>query len=109
MIEIAIVEDEQLAARELEKMVVKLRPEKIRIKAILENVTQAVDFFSKEKVDLIFMDIHLGDGNSFGIFDQVEVSAPIIFTTAYDQYAMLFYVLLDIFSFLCNETTVNLY
>lgn len=88
MINIAIVEDEQLAAKELSKMLERLRPGQIQIDAILTNVSQSVDFFKNHTVDLIFMDIHLGDGNSFGIFDQLEIKTPIIFTTAYDQYAL---------------------
>lgn len=88
MIQIAIVEDEQLAAKELAKMLERIRPGQIKVNAVLENVDQAVKDFSVNTPDLIFMDIHLGDGNSFGIFDRVEVKAPIIFTTAYDQYAL---------------------
>ncbi len=88
MIRIAIVEDERLAARELEKLLHVLRPNKIIIEAHLENVEQAVQYLSGHKPDLIFMDIHLGDGNSFEIFDRLEIVTPVIFTTAYDQYAI---------------------
>ena len=88
MIQIAIVEDEQLAAKELAKMLERIRPGQIQVNAVLENVDQAVDYLSGNTPDLIFMDIHLGDGNSFGIFDRLEVKTPIIFTTAYDQYAL---------------------
>lgn len=88
MIEIAIVEDEQLAARELEKMLLSLRPGEMRIKARLENIEQAVEYLSTHTLDLIFMDIHLGDGNSFGIFEKIDLKTPVIFTTAYDQYAI---------------------
>ncbi|PKQ63990.1 hypothetical protein BZG02_07200 [Labilibaculum filiforme] len=85
---IAIVEDEHLAARELEKMLWSIRPNKIEIKAHLENVEQAVNYLSQHTVDLIFMDIHLGDGNSFEIFESLNIATPVIFTTAYDQYAI---------------------
>ncbi|WP_156195887.1 LytR/AlgR family response regulator transcription factor [Labilibaculum euxinus] len=88
MIKVAIVEDERLAARELEKMLLDIRPDKIEVKAHLENVEQAVQYLSGHKLDLIFMDIHLGDGNSFEIFDRLEITTPVIFTTAYDQYAV---------------------
>ena len=71
MIGVAIVEDEHLAARELEKILLFLRPDKIKIEAHIENVEQAVKYLSKNKPDLIFMDIHLGDGNSFEIFDSL--------------------------------------
>ena len=88
MIEIAIVEDEQLAAKELSKMLHKLRPNTVSIKTILSNVNDAIEFFQQNQVDLIFMDIHLGDGNSFSIFKQMDLQIPIIYTTAYDQYAL---------------------
>ena len=88
MIEVAIIEDEHLAARELEKMLLSLRPGEIKVKVHLENVEEAVKYLSLNKLDLLFMDIHLGDGNSFGIFDRIKVDTPLIFTTAYDQYAI---------------------
>ncbi|WP_218186217.1 LytR/AlgR family response regulator transcription factor [Marinifilum fragile] len=88
MMEVVIIEDEQLAARELEKMLLSLRPNQVQITARLENVMDAVKYLSSHRPDLIFMDIHLGDGNSFGIFDKVSVDSPLIFTTAYDQYAI---------------------
>ncbi len=88
MIHVVIVEDEQLAAKELAKMLGKIRPGQIHVDAILENVNQAVEYFLHHVPDLIFMDIHLGDGNSFEIFDHLKLKAPIIFTTAYNQYAL---------------------
>ena len=88
MINVAIVEDEHLAARELEKSLLSLRPGRINVKVKLENVSQAVAWFSDNQVDLIFMDVHLGDGNSFSIFEQIKLKTPVIFTTAYDQYAI---------------------
>ncbi|MGZ2371610.1 LytR/AlgR family response regulator transcription factor [Ancylomarina sp. YFZ004] len=88
MINVAIVEDERLAARELEKNLLSLRPGGIDVKVKLENVSQAVVWFSENQVDLIFMDVHLGDGNSFSIFEQIKLKTPVIFTTAYDQYAI---------------------
>lgn len=88
MIKIAIVEDEHLAARELERMLLASSPGKFEILANLENVEQAVKYLSMNKVDLIFMDIHLGDGNSFEIFNKIDLKTPVIFTTAYDQYAV---------------------
>jgi len=88
MISVAIVEDERLAARELEKNLLSLRPGEMSIKVKLENVSQAVAWFSENQVDLIFMDVHLGDGNSFSIFEKIKLKTPVIFTTAYDQYAI---------------------
>ena len=83
-----IIEDEQLAARRLENMVKSIDPT-IEIIAKLESVKESVEWFqSNEQPDLIFLDIHLEDGLSFSIFDQVKVNSPIIFTTAFDEYAI---------------------
>ena len=87
MIKILIVEDEELAASRLKRMIQKLDHE-TEILDVVETVKDAVTWLQTEKADLIFMDIHLADGNSFAIFDQVEVKTPIIFCTAFDQYAI---------------------
>ena len=84
---ILIVEDEHLAATRLQRMLKKIDPD-IHILTILDTVKDAVAWLQENEADLIFLDIHLADGNSFGIFDQVEVKTPIIFSTAYDQYAI---------------------
>ena len=55
----------------------------------LESVEEAVAYFSNSvEADVVFMDIHLADGDSFRIFDSVDINIPIIFTTAYDEYAL---------------------
>lgn len=54
----------------------------------VKTTREAVDWLTKHKADLIFMDIHLGDGLSFHIFDQVAIKVPVIFTTAFDNYAL---------------------
>ncbi len=83
-----IIEDEQLAARRLETMVKAIDPS-IEILAKLESVEESVAWLkSNPQPDLIFLDIHLEDGLSFSIFDQIKVNAPIIFTTAFDEYAI---------------------
>ena len=83
-----IIEDEQLAARRLETMVKTIDPS-IEIVAKLESVAESVEWFKNNThPDLIFLDIHLEDGLSFSIFDQVKVNVPIIFTTAFDEYAI---------------------
>jgi two-component system, LytTR family, response regulator LytT len=86
-ISIVIVEDEIIAAKNLEKQILKLEPD-FDILAILTSVRQSVEWFSSNTADLVFMDIQLGDGQSFKIFERVELSSPVIFTTAYDQYAI---------------------
>jgi DNA-binding LytR/AlgR family response regulator len=83
-----IIEDEQLAARRLENMVKTIDPS-IEILATLESVEESVAWLkTNPQPDLIFLDIHLEDGLSFSIFDKVKVNSPIIFTTAFDEYAI---------------------
>jgi two-component system LytT family response regulator len=83
-----IVEDEQLAGERLKKMLIETT-EDIEVADILPSVEASVDWLKKnEKPDLIFLDIRLADGLSFEIFDRVEVDSPVIFTTAYDEYAV---------------------
>lgn len=87
-LKVVIVEDEPPAAKRLEKMLAKARPN-IKVLAKLESVKASVEFFEKQqKIDLCFMDIQLADGISFEIFSQVDIEAPIIFTTAYDDYSL---------------------
>lgn len=85
--EAIIVEDEKLAAERLKRLVSKVNPN-IKIQTILGSVEETVKYLTVASPDLIFMDIHLADGSSFEIFDQVKVNAPVIFTTAYDEYAL---------------------
>lgn len=85
---VLIIEDESRAARHLERLLGQLSDE-IQVIASLESVRDAVLFLSaRPAIDLIFSDIQLADGLSFEIYKQVDVSCPIIFTTAYDQYAI---------------------
>jgi DNA-binding LytR/AlgR family response regulator len=82
-----IIEDEILAARHLKQILDKRG--NIEVVGTLETIAEAVEWFGKGKqTDLVFLDIHLADGNAFEIFNQVRISAPIIFTTAYDEYAL---------------------
>ncbi|GAF02517.1 LytR/AlgR family response regulator transcription factor [Saccharicrinis fermentans] len=87
MIKVLIVEDEMPSARKLNAMLKYIAPD-LEVVNILESVEQTVAFLKENQVDLIFLDIHLADGNSFLIFDQVSVETPIIFTTAFNQYAI---------------------
>lgn len=85
---VVIIEDEQLAAEALGAIIKKLRP-KTKILATLGFIKEAVQWLMLHQTpDLIFCDIQLSDGNSFEIFRRVDVKCPIIFTTAYDQYAI---------------------
>ncbi len=85
---VLIVEDEVPAAKRLEKMIQKINPN-AEVIEVLDSVENAKAFFKQGIVpDLAFFDIQLADGLSFDIFEDVEVKAPIIFTTAYDQYML---------------------
>jgi DNA-binding LytR/AlgR family response regulator len=85
---ILLIEDEPQASQRLEKLVKSVLPDAI-ILSRLDTVKNTVQWLkSNPSPDLIFMDIQLGDGISFSVFDQVEVKAPVIFTTAYDEYAL---------------------
>jgi two-component system, LytTR family, response regulator len=86
---VAIVEDEAPAAEKLERYL-KRYDESIQIITKQESVKGSVEWFKEnlDQVDLIFMDIQLNDGLSFSIFEEVDITKPIIFTTAYDEYAL---------------------
>lgn len=83
-----IIEDEQFAAQRLVNLINFYDPD-IEIVARIESVSESIVWFKQNpQPDLIFLDIHLEDGLSFTIFEEVSVSAPIIFTTAFDEYAI---------------------
>jgi DNA-binding LytR/AlgR family response regulator len=83
-----VVEDEPLAARRLINLLHK-QPEPLTILGTAESVAQAVALLQAGPApDVLFLDIHLADGLSFELFEQVEIRCPVIFTTAYDQYAL---------------------
>lgn len=86
---IVIIEDEVIAADRLYAMLKKI-DENINLLAQPDSVKSSVEFLknTKEKIDLIFLDIQLSDGLSFEIFDKVSITGPVIFTTAFDQYAI---------------------
>jgi len=85
---ILIIEDEHYAALRLKKMILKELPD-AKIVEVLDSVSESTEWLSSHiEPNLIFMDIQLADGLSFQIFDTVKVSCPIIFTTAYDEYAL---------------------
>lgn len=81
-----IIEDEKPAARLLQRKLEKLN---IPVGVMLHSVEESLDWFSKnEHPDLIFLDIQLSDGLSFEIFEKVSIKSAVIFTTAYDEYAL---------------------
>ena len=83
-----IIEDETAAALNLKAILKEVAPG-VEVAETLESVEESVEWLrANPQPDLLFMDIHLADGDSFRIFGAVEVTAPVIFTTAYDQYAL---------------------
>ena len=85
---VIIIEDETPAANRLAKMLQSIGDE-IEVVKKLDSVESSVRYFkSAVDIDLIFMDIQLGDGLSFDIFQQTEIKSPVIFTTAFDQYTL---------------------
>jgi DNA-binding LytR/AlgR family response regulator len=85
---ILIIEDEQATARHTRKMLEEIEPE-ANILGILDSIESAVIWFrTHAEPDLLLCDIQLADGLSFDIFHEVEVTCPVIFTTAYDKYAI---------------------
>lgn len=84
---ILIIEDEGFAADRLSELVLQSIPD-ATIAAITTGVNESVAWLENHQVDLIFSDIQLSDGLSFSIFERVQPNVPIIFTTAYDQYAI---------------------
>jgi two-component system, LytTR family, response regulator LytT len=86
---IVIIEDEMLVAEDLVNTLKQIKSD-IEVIAVLGSVAEAIDFFRKESVqpDLIFSDIQLGDGLSFEIFKSAHIYVPVIFCTAFDEYAL---------------------
>lgn len=85
---VVIIEDEKITARDLAQTIRQLFPQVI-IEKILGTVKDSIDHLTNDaSADLIFSDIQLGDGLSFEIFAAVEIDIPVIFCTAYDEYAL---------------------
>ena len=83
-----IIEDEKIAADLLKNLICQL-DENIEVVTILQTVEDSVEWLSiNQHPDILFVDIHLADGSSFSIFEKKEVKCPIVFTTAYDEYAL---------------------
>ena len=85
---VLIIEDEEPAAQKLTRQLKSIEPD-IDILDVLVSIEDSVNWLKTHTLpDLIFMDIHLSDGSSFEIFNSVQIDSPVIFTTAYDQYAV---------------------
>ena len=83
---VIIIEDEKPSARRLQRMLDSLQ---VKVETLLHSVEESVAWFKdNEHPDLIFLDIQLSDGLSFEIFDAVDIKSAVIFTTAYDEYAL---------------------
>ena len=91
-----IVEDELLAVERLRMLLQEYDPS-ISILGAVDSIREAVDWLERHPVpDLIFLDIELADGKSFSIFTETNIKCPVIFTTAYDQYAIKAFSLISV-------------
>jgi two-component system LytT family response regulator len=85
---VVIVEDELAASDNLTYLLNRI-DSNIKVIKVLDSVKSSVAYFSKQQTaELVFMDIHLADGISFEIFEQIPITIPVIFTTAYNQYTL---------------------
>ena len=87
MIKVIIIEDEILIAERLKKMIESIEPE-MKVIEVIDSVKEAISYLSDSIPDLIFLDINLSDDYCFKIFEEVNVTCPIIFVTAYSEYAI---------------------
>ncbi|MCU0447451.1 MAG: LytTR family DNA-binding domain-containing protein [Microscillaceae bacterium] len=86
--QVLIIEDEAPASRRLKNLIQEI-DNQINIVSIIDSIEETIEYLKSNPTPaLIFMDIQLADGLSFSIFEQIKVEAPIIFTTAYDEYTM---------------------
>lgn len=85
---VLIVEDEKPAARRLQKLLLEIQPA-VQILNVTDSLSSTKAFLAQDKkIDLIFLDIHLADGLSLQLFKEIDLEVPVIFTTAYDEYAI---------------------
>lgn len=83
-----IVEDEKAAVRNLTALLAGVEP-RVEILAVTDSIVETTEWFAVNPMpDVVFMDIHLADGSAFEIFSYVKITCPVIFTTAYDEYAL---------------------
>ena len=88
LIKAIVIEDESAAVSRLKKELNRIAMVRFEIEAVLESIEDSVKWLKNNNTELIFMDIHLTDGLSLEIFNQIKVTTPVIFTTAYDEYAI---------------------
>ena len=82
-----IIEDETLASKHLQQVLNEVGS--ITVIGVLESIAETIEWFGNNpQPDIVFMDIHLADGIAFEIFNHIKISSPIVFTTAYDEYAL---------------------
>lgn len=82
-----IIEDEAIASKHLKQILKEIG--NITIAGTLESISETIEWFNNNnQPDIVFMDIHLADGLAFEIFNHIDISCPIVFTTAYDEYAL---------------------
>src|SRR5688572_15829122 len=85
---VVIIEDESVARQNLQTMLLEIDPD-IQVVSMLDSIEASIKYFeTRPEVDLVFMDIELGDGQSFDIFKSTTIESPIIFTTAYQEHAL---------------------
>lgn len=83
-----IIEDEKAAVRNLTSLLEEVRPD-VEIVTVIDSIADTIEWFTTHRMpDLVFMDIHLADGSAFEIFEHTHITCPVIFTTAYDEYAL---------------------
>jgi two-component system, LytTR family, response regulator LytT len=85
---VVIIEDESVARQNLQTMLLEIDPD-IKVISMLDSIETSIKYFeTRPEVDLVFMDIELGDGQSFDIFKSTTIESPIVFTTAYQEHAL---------------------
>lgn len=83
-----IIEDEAVAVKNLKAILAEVASD-LNVIAVLDSIRSSVRYFRENEMpDLVFLDIQLADGESFAIFKKVEITCPVVFTTAYDSYAL---------------------
>lgn len=83
-----IIEDEKAAVRNLTSLLNEVKPD-VEVITVLDSIEGTIEWFNCNPMpELVFMDIHLADGSAFEIFEHIHITCPIIFTTAYDEYAL---------------------